>query len=61
VIAIFEIGSAAGALSCLFIGDKLGRRKTMMLAGTIATVGIIIQATTYSLAQILVGRTVTGE
>ncbi|KAJ5741702.1 hypothetical protein N7533_011111 [Penicillium manginii] len=60
VIAIFEIGSAAGALSCLFIGDKLGRRKTMMLAGTIATVGIIIQATTYSLAQILVGRTVTG-
>lgn len=61
MIAIFEIGSAAGALSCLFIGDKLGRRKTMMLAGTIATVGIIIQATTYSLAQILVGRTVTGE
>ncbi|KAJ5995556.1 hypothetical protein N7481_002533 [Penicillium waksmanii] len=60
VIAIFEIGSAAGAFSCLFIGDKLGRRKTMILAGIIATAGIIIQATTYSLAQILVGRTVTG-
>ncbi|OQE17304.1 hypothetical protein PENSTE_c021G10100 [Penicillium steckii] len=60
VIAIFEVGSAIGALSCLFVGDKLGRPKTMILAGSISLVGILIQVTTYSLAQILVGRIVTG-
>ncbi|KAJ5720546.1 uncharacterized protein N7483_008480 [Penicillium malachiteum] len=60
VVAIFELGSAIGALSCLFIGDRLGRPKSMLVAGAICTVGVIIQASTYSLAQILVGRIVTG-
>ncbi|KAJ5923679.1 hypothetical protein N7454_008924 [Penicillium verhagenii] len=60
VVAIFELGSAIGALSCLAIGDKLGRPKTMLVAGFICTVGVVIQASTYSLAQILVGRIVTG-
>ncbi|KAJ5579987.1 uncharacterized protein N7459_005972 [Penicillium hispanicum] len=60
VVAIFELGSAIGALSCLAVGDRLGRPKTMLLAGCICAVGAVIQATTYSLAQILVGRIVTG-
>ncbi|KAJ5643313.1 uncharacterized protein N7484_005820 [Penicillium longicatenatum] len=60
VVAIFELGSAIGALSCLAIGDRLGRPKTMLVAGVICTIGVVIQASTYSLAQILVGRIVTG-
>ncbi|KAJ5647054.1 hypothetical protein N7490_003426 [Penicillium lividum] len=60
VVAIFELGSAIGALSCLAIGDRLGRPKTMLVAGFICTIGVVIQASTYSLAQILVGRIVTG-
>ncbi|KAJ5287295.1 hypothetical protein N7478_002981 [Penicillium angulare] len=60
VVAIFELGSAIGALSCLVIGDRLGRPRTMLVAGCTCVVGVIIQASTYSLAQILVGRIVTG-
>jgi MFS family permease len=60
VVAIFELGSAIGALSCLAVGDRLGRPRTMLLAGCICIVGVVIQASTYSLAQILVGRIVTG-
>lgn len=60
VVAIFELGSAIGALSCLAVGDRLGRPRTMLLAGCIVVVGVILQASTYSLAQILVGRIVTG-
>jgi predicted MFS family arabinose efflux permease len=60
VVAIFELGSAIGALSCLAIGDRLGRPKTMLVAGFVCTIGVVIQASTYSLAQILVGRLVTG-
>lgn len=59
-MAIFELGSALGALSCLAVGDRLGRPRTMLLAGCICIVGVVIQVSTYSLAQILVGRIVTG-
>ncbi|KAL3443322.1 general substrate transporter [Aspergillus insuetus] len=60
VVSIYEVGSAIGALSCLAIGDRLGRPKTMLVAGIVCVVGVVIQAATYSLAQILVGRIITG-
>lgn len=59
-MAVFELGSTIGALSCIVVGDRLGRPKTMLLAGVICTVGVVIQASTYSLAQILVSRIITG-
>ncbi|KAJ5950042.1 hypothetical protein N7454_001626 [Penicillium verhagenii] len=59
-VAIYEVGCALGAFSCGFLGDRLGRRKTIFLAGCIALVGIIIQATPFSLAQLIVGRVITG-
>ena len=59
-MAIFEVGSGLGALSCIFFGDRLGRPKTMLLAGITCVIGVVIQASTYSLGQILAGRTVTG-
>lgn len=49
-----------GALSNLWIGDKLGRRRTIVLGGVVMMVGAILQATSYSYAQILVARVVTG-
>lgn len=49
-----------GALSNLWIGDKLGRRRTIVLDGVVMMVGAILQATSYSYAQILVARVVTG-
>lgn len=59
-VAIYEVGCALGAFSCSFLGDRLGRRKTIFLAGCIALVGIIIQATPFSLGQLIAGRVITG-
>lgn len=59
-VAIYEVGCALGALSCMFIGDKLGRRKTIFLAGCVVIVGVILQATPFALAQLIVARVVTG-
>jgi MFS family permease len=59
-VAIYELGCALGALSCMFIGDKLGRRKTIFLAGCVVIVGVIIQTTPFSLAQLIVARVITG-
>ncbi|KFY39925.1 hypothetical protein V494_03759 [Pseudogymnoascus sp. VKM F-4513 (FW-928)] len=60
VVSIYEIGCAFGALSCLFIGDRLGRPKTMLVAGGIALVGGIVQASTYSFGQTVAGRIISG-
>lgn len=60
VVAIYEVGSASGSIACFFIGDWLGRRKTILLAGYIALVGIILQTTPFQLAQLIVARVVTG-
>ncbi|KAJ5219721.1 hypothetical protein N7468_008925 [Penicillium chermesinum] len=59
-VAIYEVGCAIGALSCGVLGDKLGRRRTIFLAGCIAIVGVIIQATPFSLGQLIAGRVITG-
>ncbi|KAA8648819.1 sugar porter family MFS transporter [Aspergillus tanneri] len=59
-VAIYEVGCAFGALSCAFIGDYLGRRRTIFVAGCAVIVGVILQATPFSLAQLIVARIVTG-
>ncbi|KAJ5594597.1 General substrate transporter [Penicillium hispanicum] len=59
-VAIYEVGCALGAFMCSFLGDRLGRRRTIFLAGCIAIVGIIIQATPFALGQLIAGRVITG-
>ncbi|KAJ5771962.1 hypothetical protein N7520_002491 [Penicillium odoratum] len=59
-VAIYEVGCALGAFACGFLGDRLGRRRTIFFAGCIALVGIIIQATPFSLGQLIAGRVITG-
>lgn len=55
-----EIGCLIGALSNLWLGDRLGRRKTIVIGGCIMVVGAILQTTSYSYAQLVVARIVTG-
>lgn len=55
-----EIGCLIGALSNLWVGDRLGRRRTIILGGVIMIIGAILQATSFSYAQMLVARVITG-
>ncbi|KAG1727019.1 general substrate transporter [Suillus lakei] len=54
VVAIYEIGCLMGALSNLWVGDRLGRRRTIALGGCIMIIGAILQTTSYSYAQLVV-------
>lgn len=60
VVASFMIGALFGSLSCTWIGDILGRRRTIFLAACIALIGQALECTAYSLAQFTVGRVVLG-
>ncbi|KAF8122538.1 general substrate transporter [Boletus edulis] len=55
-----EIGCLIGALSNLWLGDWLGRRKTIVVGGSIMIVGAILQTASYSYAQLVVARIITG-
>lgn len=42
------------------VGMKIGRRNTILLGNICIIIGAIIQATTFSVAQIIVGRIICG-
>lgn len=54
VVAIYNIGCWAGALLTVFIGESLGRKRTIILGATILTLGTVIQCSSYELAQLMV-------
>ncbi|KAI8954899.1 general substrate transporter [Xylaria longipes] len=60
VIAAFQIGGLFGALSCLSLGDRLGRRKTIILGAILTIIGEVLQTASYNLVQFIVGRVVLG-
>jgi MFS family permease len=59
-IGSYNLGCFCGAVACIWIGDKLGRRKTIFLGSSIMVVGAILQASAFSLPHFIVGRIVTG-
>lgn len=60
VVAIYEIGCFFGALICLMVGEKLGRRRSIMIGSFVLAIGAILQATAFSIPHMIVGRIVAG-
>ena len=60
VSAIFDVGCFFGAILAFTIGDTLGRKKAILLGTTVMAVGAILQAASFSLPQMFVGRVVLG-
>lgn len=50
VVAIYEIGCLIGALGIVAFGDKLGRRRAILIGATIMLVGAAIQTASFGLA-----------
>lgn len=60
VTAIYNIGCFFGAILAYFIGDILGRKRTILLGTTVMSIGAILQITAYGVPQMIVGRIVAG-
>lgn len=59
-VASYNLGCFAGAIACIFIGDMLGRRKTIFVGSAIMVVGAALQCSAFSLPHFIIGRVITG-
>ena len=60
ITALYDIGCVIGSILCYFIGERYGRRKILISGGLIMIVGAAILAGSTTIAQLIVGRIVTG-
>lgn len=58
--ASYNLGCFVGAIVCIFVGNTLGRRRTIFLGSAIMVVGAIIQCTPFKLGQLIAARVITG-
>lgn len=59
-VGAYNLGCFLGACFTIFVGNALGRRRTIMMGCTIMMIGAILQSTSFTLAHLIVGRIVTG-
>lgn len=58
VTAIYDIGCAIGAVVAFVFGEKIGRKKSILVANAIVVVGAAIQTASYSYWQMFAARIV---
>lgn len=57
---MYTLGCLFGCLNCIWLGDRLGRKRTIMFGAFTNIIGATLQCTSFSLAQLIVGRLVSG-
>lgn len=60
VTAIYDIGCFAGAILAFTLGERFGRKKSIIYGTVIMAIGAVLMSASYSLAQMFVGRIVLG-
>lgn len=60
IVALYAVGGLFGALSCIGLGDLLGRRRVILLAAFMQMVGAILMASSFDFIQLVVARLILG-
>lgn len=61
IVSLLSAGTFCGAIAQAFTSDRLGRRGSILFWSAVFTIGVAIQTgTTYSLAQLVIGRYIAG-
>ncbi|OQU98200.1 hypothetical protein CLAIMM_04020 [Cladophialophora immunda] len=60
VIACYDLGAVAGALSCILFGNKLGRLRSVFLGLVLSVIALAIETSAFALAQFIIGRLLVG-
>jgi MFS family permease len=60
IVSTYDIGCIIGALMSIYLGDKLGRRRSVAMSAMWVIVGGALQATSFGLPQMIIGRIIAG-
>lgn len=56
----YTLGCFFGAVATIWLGNILGRKRTIFTGSSIMIVGAILQCTSFSLGQLIAARLITG-
>lgn len=59
-VSAYNLGCFLGACTCIWVGNYLGRKRTIFLGSVVMIIGATLQCTAFSTPQFIVGRIVTG-
>ncbi|WWC64932.1 uncharacterized protein I303_107546 [Kwoniella dejecticola CBS 10117] len=60
IVAIYEIGCCAGSIITAFVGEKLGRKRSIMIGAVVMLAGAAFQAAVSSSGAMIGARVVSG-
>lgn len=60
ITALYDIGCVFGSILCYFVGEHFGRRTMLMVGGATMIAGTAVLASSYTVAQLIAGRIITG-
>ena len=61
IASIYNLAAGVMSLFVSFFGMKIGRKGTILLGCLLICIGALLQASSYSVGQIIVGRIVAGS
>jgi len=59
-VGSYTLGCFFGAVATIWLGNILGRKRTIFTGSLIMVIGATLQASSFSLPQLIVGRWITG-
>ncbi len=59
-VGAYTLGCFCGAVATIWLGNLLGRKKTIFVGSSIMIVGATIQTASFGLPQMIIGRWITG-
>lgn len=59
-VGSYTLGCFFGAVATIWLGNLLGRKKTIFVGSSIMIAGAILQASSFSLGQLIAARLITG-
>ncbi|KAE8324061.1 L-Aspartase-like protein [Aspergillus sergii] len=60
VVATFTLGALIGCLSCSYTSNRFGRRIVILAGAILTVVGEVLEASSFQLAQLIIGRVILG-
>lgn len=60
ITAIYDVGCFFGAIFASWVGEKLGRKKSILLGTSIMLIGAVLQTSSYSAGQMMTARIISG-